>query len=189
MNNNKKIVVLIDGDNASSKNILVIFENLKTYGDIIIKKVYGDFSLPNLQTWKRIANQFAIKTMHGYNYTKGKNATDINLIIDAMDIIHDVEFDTLCIISSDCDFTGLINRAKENGIFTIGVGKKNSCISYKEACDKFIEEEKIVISPRPTENPPAVNKQPKCPNEVKVAAPKLKGLTILRKIDLNCMAK
>lgn len=189
MNGSNKIAVLIDGDNASPKNISAIFEELKALGDIIIKKVYGDFSQQNLNSWKPVANKHAIKTMHGYNYTKGKNSTDINLIIDAMDIISSVEIDILCIVSSDCDFTGLVNRVKENGIYTIGVGKKNSCVPYKEACDCFLEEEKIVKASNPTENTQTAKTEEKLPNEFKVAAPKLKGLTILGKIDLNGIAK
>lgn len=189
MNGSNKIAVLIDGDNASPKKIDLVFEELNTIGEIIIKRVYGDFSRQNLHSWKNVANKHGIKPIHGFNHTKGKNSTDISLIIDAMDIIYKFDFDILCIVSSDCDFTNLINRAKQGGKYTIGVGKQNSCNPYREACDKFIEEESLEKARKSIENIVANSAESDKPNELKIEAPKLPGLKIIGKINLNGISK
>jgi len=142
-NEELQIAVLIDGDNANAKNIENTLQRISEHGNIIIKRVYGDFSQPCLGVWKECVNKFSIKAMQTFNYTKGKNSTDIALIIDAMDILYNDEVNAICVISTDCDFTGLIHRVKENGLFTIGVGKDNACNSFKTACDLFLIEEKV----------------------------------------------
>lgn len=186
MNTTLKIAVLIDGDNANSKLIEKILHEVSQYGDIVIKKVYGDFSKQSLFSWKSFVIKFAIQPEHCFNFSKGKNSTDIHLIINAMDIIYTNQINAICIVSSDCDFTGLILRAKINNLFTIGVGKMQSCTPYKDACDIFIIEEDLIIQ---TKFPQPIKKEEnlvvQTNGEVfRIPTEKLKGLRIVGKLDI-----
>ncbi|MBL0049697.1 MAG: NYN domain-containing protein [Bacteroidetes bacterium] len=175
-----KIAVLIDGDNANPKIIEDTLSQIQNHGQLAIKRVYGDWSQPQLGCWKVIVNKHSIKTMQTFNYTKGKNSTDIALIIDAMDLLYSGKVNAFCIVSSDCDFTGLIHRIKENNLFTIGVGKVHSCSSFKNACDLFLFEEN---SMKKIELKKEINYID--PKEIifKVKTNPLPGLKILGKID------
>ncbi len=139
---NLKIAVLIDGDNASVKSIENTLSKIAQYGTITIKRVYGDWSRLNLNKWKDYANKHSIRSVQAYSFVKGKNSTDSAMIIDAMDILHSMQVNAFCIVSSDCDFTGLVHRIKEAGLFTIGFGKNCACMSFKDACDLFLIEHK-----------------------------------------------
>src|SRR5690349_10887961 len=110
--NQKFFALLIDGDNAQAALIPKIIEAVTIHGKPIIKKIYGDWSQEQLQHWKPIANKFNIEIEHHYNVSSGKNATDIALVIDAMDILHQRgdKLDGFCIVSSDSDFTHLARR-------------------------------------------------------------------------------
>lgn len=185
MTTNDKIVVLIDGDNASSRRMGHILEKISTLGKILSKRVYGDFSKERLRNWKDIANKHSIKTIHGYNYSKGKNSTDINLIIDAMDILYNHEFDVLCIVSSDCDFIGLIHRYQENGKKVYGIGRKDSCLDYKESCTNFIEIESLFNHQKKNETKQESTKDEEVKSEYKINSPKLPGLKVIDKIDIS----
>lgn len=185
MNKPKQIAVLIDGDNADSKHIGNVLNRISTYGHIVIKRVYGDFSKPHLNAWQNAMQKNDIEAIHHFSYTKGKNSTDIQLIIDAMDILHNKLADAFCIVSSDCDFTGIMIRARRSGLYTIGVGKKHTCESFRQTCDTFIEEEKVNETPK--ENKQEVTKATvvkETQEVIKAIAPKLPGLHIVGKIDL-----
>ncbi|MDR1654346.1 MAG: NYN domain-containing protein [Prevotellaceae bacterium] len=122
----RKIAVLIDGDNAESKLIEQILGEAGKYGKITIKKVYGDFSVPQIsKNWsKELCNSYAIRPVQKYSYTSGKNSTDTESIIDAMDILRSRLVEGFCIVSSDSDYTGLANRIREEGIGTPKKSKK-----------------------------------------------------------------
>jgi uncharacterized protein (TIGR00288 family) len=139
---NLKIAVLIDGDNASAKSIENTLGKIAQYGTITIKRVYGDWSRPSLNTWKDYSNKHSIRSVQAYSFVKGKNSTDSAMIIDAMDILNSKQVNAFCIVSSDCDFTGLVHRIKEDGLFTIGFGRNCACTSFKDACDVFLIEHK-----------------------------------------------
>jgi len=179
-----KIAVLIDGDNANPKIIKRTLSQIHEHGELTIKRVYGDWSQQHLGCWKAIVNKHSIKAMQTFNYTKGKNSTDIALIIDAMDILHNGKVNAFCIVSSDCDFTGLVHRIKEAGLFTIGLGNTSACSSFKDACDLFLIERRIMIEPNQAEN----TMQTVSKNEVELFRQKTKPLTgvkVLGKIDLE----
>ena len=118
-----KIAVLVDSDNVSYKHIKEILDEVEKYGRICMKRVYGDFSKPAALAWKSEVLKNGFKTIHQFSYTDGKNATDIALVIEAIDILHDNEVDIFCIVSSDSDFTPLAQRLRESGKYVIGVGK------------------------------------------------------------------
>ena len=137
-NKEVRIAVLIDADNIPSTNIKEMMEEIAKYGTPTFKRIYGDWTQPNLGGWKRVLLENAITPIQQYVYTKGKNSTDSNMIIDAMDILYSEKVDGFCIVSSDSDFTRLATRLREAGMLVIGLGEKKTPNPFIVACDKFI---------------------------------------------------
>jgi len=135
---NINLAVLIDGDNIPSAYIKEMMEEIAKYGNPTIKRIYGDWTKPNLSKWKKILLEHAITPIQQYGYTTGKNATDSAMIIDAMDILYSEKVNGFCIVSSDSDFTRLATRLREAGMQVIGIGEKKTPNPFIVACDKFI---------------------------------------------------
>ncbi len=135
---NIKLAVLIDGDNIPSAYVEEMMEEITKYGNPTIKRIYGDWTKPNLSKWKNMLLEHAITPIQQYAYTTGKNATDSAMIIDAMDILYSKKVDGFCIVSSDSDFTRLATRLREAGMQVIGIGEKKTPNPFIVACDKFI---------------------------------------------------
>src|SRR5574344_2053907 len=119
----KKMALLIDAENTSAKYIDVILNELKEYGIITYQRMYGDFSRPEIAEWNKKALEYAIVPIQQPRYSSAKNAADIMLVIDAMDVLYTANVDGSCIVTSDSDFTRLVNRLRENGMFIIGMGQ------------------------------------------------------------------
>ena len=132
------LAVLIDGDNIPSANVKEMMEEIAKYGNPTIKRIYGDWTKPNLSKWKNILLDNAITPIQQYGYTTGKNATDSAMIIDAMDILYSDKVHGFCLVSSDSDFTRLATRLREAGMHVIGIGEKKTPEPFIVACDKFI---------------------------------------------------
>ena len=185
---NLKIAVLIDADNASAKSIENTLANIAQYGTITVKRVYGDWSRQNLNKWKNYANKYSIKSVQAYSFVKGKNSTDAAIVIDAMDILYQKEVNAFCIVSSDCDFTGLVHRIKEDGHFTIGFGKTSACSSFKDACDLFLYEQQETKYEIPIKDGLLIKADlPAEENIFRTEFSPLPGLKILGKIDLTAI--
>lgn len=137
MENDKKIAVLIDADNVSEKYIKFIFDEISNHGIPTYKRIYGDWTKPQLASWKNILLNYSITPIQQYSYTTGKNATDSALIIDAMDILYSKNVDGFCIVSSDSDFTKLASRLREAAMYVIGMGEKKTPTPFISACEKF----------------------------------------------------
>ncbi len=137
MENDKRIAILIDADNVSDKYIPFIFDEISNYGTPTYKRIYGDWTTTHNSGWKKILLNFSITPIQQYSYTKGKNATDSALIIDAMDILYSGNVDGFCIVSSDSDFTRLAARLREAGMFVIGMGERKTPAPFIAACEKF----------------------------------------------------
>ncbi|MFK5959694.1 MAG: NYN domain-containing protein [Lutibacter sp.] len=133
-----KLAVLIDGDNIPSKYIKEMMEEITKYGTPTIKRIYGDWTKPQLSKWKTILLENAITPIQQYGYTVGKNATDSAMIIDAMDILYSEKVNGFCLVSSDSDFTKLATRLREAGLVVYGIGEKKTPNPFIVACDKFI---------------------------------------------------
>lgn len=131
------IAVLIDGDNAQAKIIKEIIEEVSKYGKVTIRRIYGDWTTPQMNSWKDILNNYSISPIQKFNYTTGKNSTDSSLIIDAMDILHGSSVQGFCIVSSDSDYTGLAKRIREEGLFVMGIGRKSTPIAFVNSCEIF----------------------------------------------------
>ena len=137
MKNDMKIAVLIDADNVSDKYIKYIFDEISNLGMPTFKRIYGDWTKPQLGSWKTVLLNYSITPIQQYSYTTGKNATDAALIIDAMDILYSNNVDGFCIVSSDSDFTRLATRLREAGMYVVGMGEKKTPTPFISACEKF----------------------------------------------------
>jgi uncharacterized protein (TIGR00288 family) len=141
----KRIAILIDGDNAQSTLIEHILVEAGKFGNATIRRVYGDWTTSNMKSWKEILNDFAFQPIQQFRYTIGKNATDSAMIIDAMDILHSEQVDGFCLVSSDSDYTRLATRIRESGKLVVGIGKKLTPRAFVSACNVFIYTENMLI--------------------------------------------
>lgn len=139
-----KLAVLIDADNASADIIEPLFEEIAKYGIVSVKRIYGDWSSAHLGKWKEKLLPHAIIPIQQFAYTKGKNATDMAMVIDAMDLLYSSIFDGFCIVSSDSDFTRLASRIRANGVAVYGFGEKKTPEAFRTACDRFTYTENLV---------------------------------------------
>lgn len=137
MENDRRIAVLIDAENVSDKYIKYIIDEISNHGIPTYKRIYGDWTKPQLASWKNVLLNYSITPIQQYSYTTGKNSTDAALIIDAMDILYSNNVDGFCIVSSDSDFTRLAARLREAGMYVIGMGEKKTPTPFISACEKF----------------------------------------------------
>lgn len=139
----ERLAVLIDADNIPPKMADRLFEEIAEIGDAMVRRIYGDFSTPNLGGWTKIMPKHAINAHQNFANIAGKNATDIALVIDAMDLLHSGRFDGFCLVSSDSDFTRLASRIREQGLRVYGFGERKTAESFRNACHRFIYLENI----------------------------------------------
>ena len=139
----RRVAILIDGDNAQASLIEEILVEAGKYGNATIRRVYGDWTTPNMSSWKDTLNIHAFQPIQQFRYTVGKNATDSAMIIDAMDILHSHQVDGFCLVSSDSDYTRLATRIRESGLLVVGIGKKNTPRAFVSACNVFIYTENL----------------------------------------------
>ena len=142
-----RLAVLIDADNAPRRYLKEVMEEIAVYGTPTIKRIYGDWTNPRLEGWKKVLLENAITPIQQYSYTVGKNATDSAMIIDAMDILYSGRVEGFCLISSDSDFTRLATRLREAGMKVIGIGEKKTPNPFIVSCEKFIYIE-IISGPK-----------------------------------------
>ena len=138
-----RLAVLIDADNASAKIADGLFEEIAKIGEASVRRIYGDFSHPRSKSWADILSKHAIMPHQQFAYTTGKNASDIALVIDAMDLLHSGRFDGFCLVSSDSDFTALAARIREQGTDVYGFGEQKTPESFRQACRRFIYTENL----------------------------------------------
>ncbi len=136
--NELRLAVLIDAENVPHSNVKEIMEEIAKYGNPTIKRIYGDWTKPNVTGWKNTLLVNAITPIQQYSYTNGKNSSDSAMIIDAMDILYSGKVEGFCIISSDSDFTRLAIRLREAGMKVFGLGERKTPNPFIVACDKFI---------------------------------------------------
>ena len=147
----QKLAILIDADNTPYHSIGQILDYSHKYGNTIIKRAYGDWSATALKEWNGIFREYAVKPIQQFQYTKGKNSTDIAMVIDAMDILHSKSVETFILVTSDSDFTGLAIRIREDGIKVIGIGRKTVPSSFVKGCEEFIFIENLLPQPMETD--------------------------------------
>ena len=141
------LAVLIDADNVPAKYADAILNEITSYGEPGLRRVYGDWSSPQLSGWTRTAQNLGLVQHQQTANTKGKNASDIGLVIDAMDILHAGHFDGFVLVSSDSDFTRLASRIREQGLTVIGIGEAKAPDALKNACNRFVAIQNIYEEP------------------------------------------
>lgn len=134
----RRLAVLIDADNAQPAIIEGLVREIVKYGIPSVKRIYGDWTTPNLAGWKSVLLDHSIQPIQQFRYTVGKNATDSAMIIDAMDLLYTRRFEGFCLVSSDSDFTRLASRIREEGLLVYGFGEEKTPKAFVSACDKFI---------------------------------------------------
>ena len=138
------LAVLIDADNTTPRYAQAIFDEIVKLGDATVRRIYGDFSGNRLAGWDNSVQALAITQHQQRNNTTGKNASDIALVIDAMDLMHKGKLDGFCLVSSDSDFTRLAQRLREDGHKVYGFGEGKTPEAFRNACNRFIYVENLV---------------------------------------------
>ena len=169
-----RLAVLIDADNASAKIADGLFEEIAKIGEASVRRIYGDFANPRSKAWADTLSKHAIIPQQQFAYTTGKNASDITLVIDAMDLLHSGRFDGFCLVSSDSDFTRLAARIREQGIDVFGFGEQKTPESFRQACRRFIYTENLL--------PGAAANTPDVGSAAKPLQPLTDAIPLLRKV-------
>ena len=169
-----RIAMLIDGDNAQPSLLEQMIAEAGKYGLITIRRIYGDWTTANMNSWKESLNTHAIQPVQQFRYTVGKNATDSSMIIDAMDILYEGTVNGFCLVSSDSDYTRLATRIREKGVFVMGIGKQTTPKAFVNACEVFVYTE--ILLPNV-----GTKAQPRSPKKKGIAEPSLPNpLPLLR---------
>ena len=156
--------MLIDGDNAQASLLEQMIAEVNKYGVVTIRRVYGDWTEPQMKSWKEALHVSALQPFQQFRYTTGKNATDSAMIIDAMDILYTAGVDGFCIVSSDSDYTRLATRIREKNLFVMGIGKATTPRAFVNACDVFVYTENLTTEQPLPKSAPAGGKQSKPAN-------------------------
>ena len=143
VSNSRPLAVLIDGDNAQPSLIEHILVETAKYGIATTRRIYGDWTTPQMSGWKDSLHSYAVQPIQQFRYTVGKNATDSAMIIDAMDLLHSGTVEGFCIVSSDSDYTRLATRIREQGLFVMGIGRSTTPKSFVNACEIFVYTENL----------------------------------------------
>lgn len=138
MDSLEKMAVLIDADNTQLSKLEPLLQEISTHGRIVTKRAYGNWRKDALKNWESELKRLAIKAEQQFDYTAGKNATDIALVIDAVTLLHRNLYDAFVLVSSDSDFTPLAIHLRESGVYVMGVGKKTTPEAFRNSCDTFI---------------------------------------------------
>ena len=184
MNDSDKIAILIDADNTQLQKLDAIMTEVSTRGRIVVKRAYGNWKKRNLNKWENELKRLGIKAEQQFDYVSGKNATDMALVIDAMDLLSSDAFDSFVLVSSDSDFTPLAIRLHESGANIVGIGVQTTPESFRNACDDFLFLENLTNDDTPEPGEPsektaeskapvkkdtdkkASNKKPKVPKDI-----------------------
>ena len=134
----QKIALFIDADNAPACKFEDVLSEVAKYGVVTIRKAYGNWKSPCLKQWEELLHEYAIQPIQQYDLTKGKNASDIALVIDAMDVMYTKNIDVMCFVSSDSDFTPMVTRALAEGKVVLGFGERKTPSPFVNACSKFL---------------------------------------------------
>src|SRR6056297_1193020 len=170
------LAVLIDADNTSPKYTKAIFDEIAILGEASVRRCYGDFSSQQMSGWSKVQAEFGIVPHHQPANTVGKNASDIALVIDAMDLMHSSRFDGFVLVSSDSDFTRLASRLREQGLQVYGMGMAKTPDAFRKACKRFIFLENLLET-----------EAPKAPRGRKLDAEQITSLNGARDLILRAM--
>lgn len=156
-----KIAILIDGDNAQANILPQMLVEAGKYGQVTVRRIYGDWTTSSMNQWKDVLNFHAVQPIQQFRYTIGKNATDSAMIIDAMDLLHSGVVDGFCLVSSDSDYTRLATRIRETGVFVMGIGEKKTPKPFVNACDVFVYTSNLIAEQKTHRSETHKRAQPK----------------------------
>ena len=145
MENLQKIAMLIDADNTQLAKLEAVIQEVNTLGRIVVKRAYGNWKKESLKRWEGEIKRLAIKAEQQFDYVSGKNATDMALVIDTIELMHEDIYDAFVIVASDSDYTPLAIHLREKGVYVIGVGEKKTPESFRKSCDEFIYLENLKV--------------------------------------------
>ncbi|MDO9436317.1 NYN domain-containing protein [Hydrogenophaga sp.] len=145
-NKQQRLAVLIDAENVSHTLVPAILLRAACYGTLDVKRAFGDWSRADMRNFRSVLNPNAIEAVHLVSYARGKNAADITLCLNAMDLVHTGQFDGVCLVSSDCDLTPLAFRIRREGVRVYGIGGRQTPHSFAMACSRFIYTDSIVVA-------------------------------------------
>jgi uncharacterized protein (TIGR00288 family) len=148
MENLQKIVLLIDADNTQLSKLEAVIREISTHGRIVVKRAYGNWKKETLKNWEEELKRMAIKAEQQFDYVTGKNATDMALVIDTMDLLYSDIYDAFVIVASDSDYTPLAIKLHESGVYVMGVGEKKTPAAFRNACDEFVFLENLSSEPK-----------------------------------------
>lgn len=134
----QKIAVVIDADNTQISKLEDVFHEISTRGRIVVKRAYGNWHKPTLKNWGEIIKRLAVKAEQQFDYVSGKNATDMALVIDTIELLYTNLYDAFVIVSSDSDYTPLAIKLREAGVYVMGVGEQKTPVAFRNACDEFL---------------------------------------------------
>ena len=178
----QKIALFIDADNVSARFGKLLMDNLEKRGEILIRRIYGNWEKPALRKWDDCILHYGLRTVHQIDFSSGKNATDMTLAIDAMDVLHKQQATTFAIVSNDSDFTPLAVRLREYGIYVIGIGRKDSSQSFRNACSEYISLDSLSAEAEDKVQATTDNEAVQAVQEEKVSESDLKIAELERKI-------
>lgn len=168
MEKERKIALLIDCDNVSHKSIDGVINELANYGAVNIRRAYGDWKSPQLQGWEEKLHPHAITPIQQFAYTKGKNATDAKMIIEAMDLLYTQDLDAFALMTSDSDFTPLVSRILTSGLKVYGFGEEKTPEPFIDCCSQFIFIEKLMKSEKEDDEPNSSENKKLSRNELRM---------------------
>lgn len=184
-----RLAVLIDADNASHKIADGLFAEVAKLGHASVRRIYGDFSGTQAKGWGAARVKHAIVPNQQFANVPGKNATDIALIIDAMDLLHRGGLDGFCIVSSDSDFTRLATRIREHGLAVFGFGRKEAAESFRQACWLFVDTDTLIPKAAPKQVKTAAEKVTKAPQAVAKVTPIIAPLAEAERLILRALGE
>ena len=138
MKNLKNIAMLIDADNTQLSKLESVIQEISANGRIVVKRAYGNWRKGSLKNWENELKRLAIKAEQQFDYVAGKNATDMALVLDTLDLLHSGIYDAFVIVASDSDYTPLAIKLHESGVYVMGVGEKKTPEPFRNACDEFV---------------------------------------------------
>jgi hypothetical protein len=155
----KNIALLIDADNASAAGIDPVLTVLAELGQVNVRRAYGNWQKQALSKWDKITHRFGLQPVQQFDLTKGKNATDMAMTIDAIDLLYGGKVDGFGIMSSDSDFTPLVTRLRQDGLLVYGFGSAKAPEAFKTACTRYIDVDQLIRTQAQDEAPKASDSQ------------------------------
>lgn len=165
----QKIALFIDADNAPAGKFDDVLSEVAKYGVVTIRKAYGNWKSPTLKKWEDLLHEYSIQPVQQYDLTRGKNASDIALVIDAMDVMYTKNIDVMCFVSSDCDFTPLVTRVLAEGKVVLGFGERKTPAPFVNACSKFLYLDEEKKAARVSATPKSIKSDAKLINLLRAA--------------------